>query len=265
VTRLVTWAKDAYWVGDVAVFGVILVIGAILLFVRPRWGRRWVLATAVGYWWVSTPLGSMLLSAPLVRGFHALQDPAEARSAGAVVVLGGGIEELRAGSLALPYPSESSSLRVIEGARVFRLLSGVPLVVASGGTTIEGQRSAEGNVMAQALVSLHVPGDRIVVEVVSLTTYEQASNVTRLLKSRGIDRFVLVTSPTHMRRSVAAFRAQHADVVPSVAAPFREREWKPPFFIPNEDSFRVSRNAVYDYVALVYYWARGRFKPAPPL
>ena len=119
--------------------------------------------------------------------------------------------------------------------------------------------------MAQALVSLHVPRERIVVEDVSLTTYEQASNVTRLLKSRGIDRFVLVTSPTHMRRSVAAFRAQHADVVPSVAAPSREREWKPPFFMPNEDSFQISRSAVYDYVAIVYYWARGRFTPVPRL
>ena len=178
-------------------------------------------------------------------------------------MLGGGIEELKAGPLALSYPSESASLRVIEGARVFRLLSGVPLVVASGGTTIDGQRAAEGNVMAETLVSLHVPRERIVVEEVSMTTYEQASNVTRLLKSRGIDRFVLVTSPTHMRRSAAAFRAQHADVVPSVAAPFREREWKPPFFIPNEDWFQISRNAVYDYVALVYYWARGRFAPAP--
>ena len=179
------------------------------------------------------------------------------------MVLGGGIDELKAGSLALSYPSEPSSLRIIEGARVFRLLGGLPLVVASGGTAIDGQRAAEGNVMAEALVSLHVPRERIVVEDVSQTTYEQASNVTRLLKSRRIDRFVLVTSPTHMRRSVAAFRAQHADVVPSVAAPFRERRWKPPFFIPNEDSFHVSRSAVYDYVAIAYYWARGRFSPVP--
>ena len=77
VTPLVTWAKDAYWVGYLAVLGVILLIGAILLFARPRWGRRWILATVVGFWWASTPLGSMLLSAPLVSDFHALQDPRE--------------------------------------------------------------------------------------------------------------------------------------------------------------------------------------------
>ena len=104
MTRLVTWAKDAYWVGDVAVLGVILLIGAILVFVRPRWGRRWLLATVVGYWWASTPLGSMLLSAPLVRELRALQDPAEAGPAGAIVVLGGGIEEVKAGPLAFSLP-----------------------------------------------------------------------------------------------------------------------------------------------------------------
>jgi uncharacterized SAM-binding protein YcdF (DUF218 family) len=119
--------------------------------------------------------------------------------------------------------------------------------------------------MAEALIALHVPRDRIEVERLSMTTYQQAFNVTRLLRSRGIDRFVLITSPTHMRRAVAVFRAQHADVVPSVAAPFGEREWKPPFFIPNEDSFQLSRNAVYDYAAITYYWVRGRFRPAPRL
>jgi uncharacterized SAM-binding protein YcdF (DUF218 family) len=263
VTALVNWAKNVYRVGDVALFVVILLIGAILLFARPRWGRRWMLATVLVYWWVGTPLGSALLSAPLTRGFHALQDPAEAGSVGAIVVLGGGIEEFKAASLALAYPSEPSSLRVLEGARLFRLLGGLPLVVPSGGTPVAGQQTAEGDTMAEALISLHVPRDRIVVEDVSMTTYEQAFNVTRLLKLRGIDRFVLITSPTHMRRAVAVFRAQHADVVPSVAAPFRERSWKPPFFIPNEDSLHLTRDAVYDYTAMVYYWARGRFRPAP--
>ena len=263
MTAIVTWAKDVYRVGDVALLGVILLIGAILVLARPRWGRRWVLGTAIVYWWVSTPLGSMLLSAPLVRGFHALQDPAEARSAGAIVVLGGGIDELEAGSLSLAYPSEPSSLRVLEGARVFRLLGGLPLVVVSGGMPVAAQQTAEGNVMAEALISLRVPRERIVVDSVSRTTYEQAVNVTRLLDSHGIDRFVLITSPTHMRRSVAVFRARHADVVPSVAAQFRERSWRPPFFFPNGDSFHLSRNAVYDYVAVAYYWARGRFRAAP--
>lgn len=263
MTAFVNWAKDVYPVGDVALLGVILLIGAILVLARPRWGRRWVLGTAIVYWWVSTPLGSMLLSVPLVRGFHALRDPVEARSAGAIVVLGGGIDELKAGSLALAYPSEPSSLRVLEGARVFRLLGGLPLVISSGGMPVAGQQTAEGNIMAEALISLHVPRERIVVENVSRTTHEQAVNVTRLLKSRGIDRFVLITSPTHMLRSVAVFRAQHADVVPSVAAQFRDRSWNPPFFFPNGDSFHVSRHAVYDYAAVAYYWARGRFRPAP--
>ena len=263
MTAIINWAKEAFQIGDVAFLVAIFLIGALLLFARPRWGRRWILAAVLGYWWVSTPLGSMLLSAPLVRSFHALRDPVEARSAGAIVVLGGGIDQLKVGSNVLIYPSEPSALRVLEGARVFRLLGGIPLVVASGGTPAVGQQRAEGDVMAQALVELGVPRDRIVVDSVSMTTHDQALQVTRLLKARGIDRFIVVTSPTHMLRAVAVFRAQRADVVPSAAAQLRERSWTPPFFLPNRDSFQVSRNAVYDYAALGYYWARGRFREAP--
>lgn len=87
---IVNWAQETLRLGNIALIVVILAIGAVLLFLRPRWGRRWIVAIVLGYWFVSAPFGSRLFIAPLVRSFHSIEDPREAGSAGAIVVFGGG-------------------------------------------------------------------------------------------------------------------------------------------------------------------------------
>jgi len=263
VIAIIGWAKQNLALGNIAVSVILLTIGAILLFLRPRWGRRWIVAVVAGYWIASTPFGSALLVTPLVHPFHSIEDPREAASAGAVVVLGGGIRAIRARSEALSYPSDSTSLRALEAARVFRLLGGRPLVVASGGPTNTESQTSEGVQIAVALATLNVPRDRIIIEETSRTTHDQAIVVTRLLKSRGISRFVLVTSPTHMSRAAAVFRAQHADVIPSTTAPGPEHPRPPLFFLPNEDALQVTDSALYDYAGILYYWSQGWLRATP--
>lgn len=185
-------------------------------------------------------------------------------SVGAIVVLGGGTEEYSAGSDALMSPSSSTALRTLEAVRVFRLLDGRPLVVASGGRPRREQRTPEAKVIADALVRLDVPADRVVVESESTNTREQAVAVPRLLASRGIRRFVLVTSPTHMARSARVFRAQDADLVVSTAPLLSDNTRRRRFFVPNEPSFRLSDQAIHEYAGTAYYWARGWFRPADP-
>jgi uncharacterized SAM-binding protein YcdF (DUF218 family) len=263
VTGIITWGKENLAFGGIVMTIVLLAIGALLLFLRPRWGRRWIVAMVVGYWIASTPFGSALLITPLVHQFHSIEDPREAASADAVVVLGGGIRAIKVRSEALSVASDSTSLRVLEAARVFRLLDGRPLVIASGGRTNTKSQTSEAVEIADELTMLNVPRDRIVIEDASRTTHEQAIIVTRLLKSRGISRFVLVTSPTHMWRAATVFRAQHADVIPSVAALLPERRSPPPFLLPNDDSLRISDSAFYDYAGILYYWSNGWLRATP--
>jgi uncharacterized SAM-binding protein YcdF (DUF218 family) len=257
VTALVNWAKDSLRVSDGSLIILIFAVGTVLLYLRPRLGRRWLTAAVLGFLFVSTPLGNRILIAPLVTGFHSIQDPAEAQSAGAIVVLGGGIRDTKAGADVFAYPVDGTTLRVLEGARVFRLLGSRVPVVASGGFTQAGRRIAEATVMADVLAAVGVPRDHILVENQSRNTHDQAVEVTRMLRARGIDRFVLVTSPTHIRRSMMVFRAQTAGVVPSPAALFPDYTAEHYFFMPNFESLRISDEAVYDYAGMAYYWWRG--------
>ena len=261
---IIDWAKETLRLGSISFVLAVLAIGVVLLMVRPRWGRRWMIAVVLGYWFVSTPFGSSLFIRPLVRGFHSIEDPRQAGKVDAIVVLGGGIRDIRARSETLAYPYESTTLRVLEGARLFRLFGGEPLVVASGGFSARGNRVSEATVIVDALRRLGIPDDHILIEEKSRTTRDQAFYVTRALQARGIHRYVLVTSPTHMARSVAVFRAQGGEPVPSIAALLPESTRKRRFFVPNEDSLEISDAAVYDYAGSVYYWARGWFEPVSP-
>jgi uncharacterized SAM-binding protein YcdF (DUF218 family) len=260
VIDIVNFAKNSLRISDGVLVVVVLAIGTALLYARPRLGRRCLAVAAVLFLLVSTPLGSSVLTAPLVRGFQSIEDPKQAQSAGAIVVLGGGIRDLKVGAERLASPSEGTTLRLFEAARIFRLLGSRLPVVATGGFTAAGRRTTEAALMANVLVDLGVPSDQIVIEGQSRNTHEQALHVTQLLQARGINRFVLVTSPTHIWRSTIAFRAQNVDVVPSPAALLPDDAPRRRFFTPNIESLRTSDDAVYDYAALGYYWWRGWFK-----
>lgn len=264
MTFLVNWAKTALRISNSPFIVVMLLAGAALLLVRPRWGRRWVIGLAIAFWFCSTPLGSGLIAGPLARGFHPIEDRQEAEGVGAIVVLGGGTFEVVAGPVRLGYPADETALRIVEGVRLFRFLGGQPLIVASGGRPRADQGVAEAEVMAAALAHLQVPADHVLVDTDSQTTREQAVAVTRMLLARGIRRFALVTAPTHMWRAVLVFRAQGADVVPSAAPMGSPAMARQLFFMPNGESLELSDDALYDYASTAYYWARGWLRPVPP-
>jgi uncharacterized SAM-binding protein YcdF (DUF218 family) len=231
--------------------------GVAMLFWRRTWrvGRAWLATALVGFWLIATPTGAWLVSLPLAGATPPrLTSRDQARGAQAVVVLGGGIISYVDADLALDDLNDSAP-RVIEGARVYRLL-GDPLVVVSGGNTerLDPPRT-EAAAFRDAMIRLGVPVARILVEDQALTTREEALRLKPMLASRQIDRIVLVTSATHMGRSLATFRAVGIDVLPSSALP-AAREGHGSLW-PNHDSLVISDNALYDYVAWLYYRLRG--------
>jgi uncharacterized SAM-binding protein YcdF (DUF218 family) len=233
-------------------------IGVLLVFSRrfAHWGRRWLVCALLAYWFASTPVGSTIVAAPLTVGQHRIESPTEAVGAQAIVVLSGGTRHIFSGDYVLDE-LEGSALRVIEGARLYQLLGG-PLVIVSGGSVgVKPRPRPEANAMQAAMLTLGVPASKVLVEDRSQNTHDQAVILRTLLAERHIDRFVLVTSPTHLGRSVAAFRNAGMNPI-GAASPLRSDStrsfWTP---IPDWDSLAISDMAVYDAVAWLYYWQRG--------
>ena len=140
---------------------------------------------------------------------------------------------------------------------MYRLL-GDPLVIVSGGVTDSDAKAlSEAEAIRGAVIALGVPTDRVIIESESRNTREEAVILKRLLAERGIDRFVIVTSPIHMGRSLAAFAVEGMHPVPS-ASPLYQDRTDPPFALkPNEVSLEIGNAVVYEWCARAYYWWRG--------
>lgn len=232
--------------------------GVALLYIRrgTSWGRRWLTTVLLAYTFLATPMGSGLVALPLARRQPRLSSVAEANGAQAVVVLGAGITSHTADGMTID-DLDASALRLIESVRVYKLL-GEPLLIVSGGNTQElSPPRTEAAAFRAAAIALGVPASRVLAETESMTTREQAVAVERLLKARSIETFVLVTSPLHMSRSLAAFRAVGLKPLASASELRNDPGGMSWSLAPDRHSFRLADAALYEYVAWAYYWSRG--------
>ena len=239
-----------------------LVPGVVMLY-RHRvasWGRLWVTALIAAYWAMGTPALAHMAATWMSAGFAPLSTDRQAGGATAIVVLEAGAEHDHARRAEVDMLTEQSALRMLETARVYHLLDH-PWVVVTGGIARGWPESRPGaELMSEQLSKLGVPADRIIVEQQALTTREHAIYVPEILKARHIDRFVLVTSPTHIRRSMKVFKASGMVPVPSPAADLRDSVpgdhlWLR--YVPSREALGLSESAIYDLIATAYYWSRG--------
>jgi len=243
--------------GSITAIMLTFTVGVVLLYVKPRWGRTWLTVVTLGYWLLTTPAGAGLLARSITTGYPPLQASASADGVHAVVMLGGGSRNIQAEGRQLSYVSNPSALRAIETSRVYRLL-GDPLVIVSGGVTDPRPGAApESSAYQTAMRDLGVPAERVVSESESHNTHDEAVVIARMLQERHIDRFVLVTSPLHMRRSLAVFAAQGLHPIPSPAR--LHGDWlRPPFpLLPNDGSLEIGNDVIYEWFARAYYWTQG--------
>jgi uncharacterized SAM-binding protein YcdF (DUF218 family) len=240
---------------------VVALLAALTLWLHvrpsPQAIRRVVLLLFFGHWLFSAPLGAQLLTAPLTRGLAPIQVPADAQGADVVVVLGGGANTYTAGGAVIGQLTPGSAFRVLEGVRLFRLLGAKRVIVSAGLPRPDLVVQAESRIMRDALLRAGIPAERIDEESASRNTHEQAVLLAPALVGQGAQRFVLVTSPAHMRRALAVFRAPGLDPVPSPSAVRSEGSVQPAMLRPNDTSQALSNAAVYEYAAWAYYWWRG--------
>jgi len=219
----------------------------------PRW---WLTGLLIVYLPASINGIARLASAPLRDGFHTFRindAPAEPR---AIVVLGAGARTVHGYERRIGVMTLVGAARVLEAARVFQLLGG-PSVVSSGGAPEGVEMIPESEVMRRGLLELGVPDSRIVLESESKVTREEAIFTAKLLRDRGINSCILVTSDTHMRRALGTFRRAGLNAVPAVALnpigfASRHRRW-----VPTQQALEFSQEVLHEYIGLAWYRLRG--------
>jgi len=236
---------------------LLLILLGVLLF----WRRRRALATTVtaiavlGLYLLSTPAVSDSLRGALERRFRP-DRPDHIPRAGAIVVLGGGIEP------ATP-PQRTANLtyaadRIRFGAALYRA-GKAPLVITTGRRPYANAGPTAAQAAAGFLEELGVPKDAIVAAGDSADTHEDAIVVQGALARHDVHKILLVTSALHMPRAYAVFRKADIDAVPVVTdievtnvTPDNIYRW-----LPDARAFYGSNRAWHEYVGLLYYRLEG--------
>lgn len=241
-------------------FLVLALSAGVLLLYRPgraqRWGRRWLTALATVYWILSVPIGAEALEAVLSYGYDRVTAPPAGTRA--IVVLDGGTTRVGAHGALVETVSSLSALRVIETIRVSWLLPDSWVIVQGGRWEEDAALAAEGGALSDGLIAAGVAADRIVLDSQSRNTFEHPRTLKPVLERLGVEQFVLVTSPTHIRRATLTFQAHGLRPLPSLA-PLRpdNPDWRQRNLRPRASVLRVSEESVRELLGLVYYWGRG--------
>jgi uncharacterized SAM-binding protein YcdF (DUF218 family) len=237
-----------------------LVAAAIWLRVRPASpaARRFLVCVIAVYALASTYLVPRSASRILLSGFHAVTAADLPAGRTAIVVLGAGAVTVQDWSLnSLSMLEETGGSRVLEAFRVYRLLPDAVIISSGGVSSQSSMEEPDGVVMRDVLVDLGVPASRVIVEALSQDTHEEAVLIAPMLRPLDVSQVVLVTSDVHMRRSVAAFRAQGVEVIPAIARdPYASRLWRN-WLLPTEQGLDASGQFAHEIFGIGYYTARG--------
>jgi uncharacterized SAM-binding protein YcdF (DUF218 family) len=170
-----------------------------------------------------------------------------------VVVLGGGSSADR-GLPEAARLTEASLARLVEGVRLQRQLPGSRLLLSGGSVFGSG---ADADTMRALALGLGVEPAALVLDAASPDTETQAEVVRAQL---GSEEFFLVTSASHMHRSVALFRKAGTNPIPAPTHFLAQENTalSPGDFLPGSGGLRRAETVAYEYLGLAWARIRGR-------
>ena len=235
---------------------VLLLSGlALVWFTRRQRAGKWLVTLGA---LALLLLGYGVLSSRLLTSLERQHAPVVDVSAAAgrvrwVVVLGGG-SSADAGLPAVMRLSEGTLARLIEGVRLQRQLPGSKLLL-SGGSVYGSAPDAE--TMRALAVELGVDPASLDLDTVSPDTETQAEVVRARV---GAEEFYLVTSASHMPRSLALFRKAGTNPLPAPThfLTQQNRSFSPGDLFPSSGGLRRAEAATYEYLGLAWAKVRGK-------
>ena len=170
-----------------------------------------------------------------------------------VVVLGGG----HTSDTELPLISQigkESLIRLIEGIRIYRKYQGAKLLL-SGGAVFDPISEAE--IMARVAMEIGVPERDIILESKSKDTRDEALFIKPIV---GNELFVLVTTASHLPRSMALFKKLGMNPIPApIGHSIRDRQGLYYYsFFPSTGNLYKTELAIHEYLGLTWAKLRGQ-------
>lgn len=243
---------------------LLLALVGLLLLWRGRRAGRWPLLVGLGFYLVAlaTPLPPLLLM-PLEGRFPR---PAVAPAhVDGVIVLGGAVDQTLTEAHGIPALNGAAE-RMTELIVLARRYPAARLVFTGGqGSLVHGELS-EADVARALWTEMGVPADRVQYEDRSRNTFQNAVLTRAMVQPKPGEVWLLVTSASHMPRSIGVFRKAGWEVL---AWPVNYRtgnSFAALYDAPFPERLGQVESALREWIGLAAYWLMGRTDalfPAP--
>jgi uncharacterized SAM-binding protein YcdF (DUF218 family) len=236
---------------------ILLIAGAALLATRhQKVGRRLVLAsTALLLIGGLLPLSTWLIL-PLEERFA--RADLSGRPVDGIVILGG-MEDARVSTARHAHALNEAAERLTEAAALARRFPEAKIVLTSGAIEIVSAPTAGADAIEIILRDLGIGEDRLFLERRARDTWENAAKSKALVGPKPGERWLLVTSASHMPRAMGAFRKAGFAVEPW-PVDYRTVGWSDMLRLmesPAEGLRRLDL-AVHEWLGLMAYRLTGR-------
>lgn len=231
--------------------GVLLLVGTVLLWTRWRRTGRWILTVTVAFIVLVTvfPAGQFMIATlenrfPVVTEFTGPVD--------GIIVLGGAVEQLTTKYRGQPSLTGGAE-RMTEFVALAKRYPQARLLFSGGSGLILHEDVKETDTAKLFFNQMGLNTDRVMFEDKSRNTFENAVYSYQLAKPKPEERWVLITSASHMPRSVGTFSKAGWRVVP-FPVDFATRgpvQWRPGLDMIN--GLKQFGTGLRAWVALVTY------------
>lgn len=240
-------------------------LGLLLLLSRRRRAATWAFATSALLLVVCgfSPLGNLLMLSLTERfpPWHAAVGAPDG-----IIVLGGAIDP-EGTSIRGTLETDGSAERIFAMLELARRYPKARIVFTGGSGNVTGSRLDEAQFAGRLLEEYGLARDRVLLEMESRTTEENAVLTRRLVTPIAGERWLLVTSAFHMPRSVGLFRAAGFEVEP-YPVDYRTLGWSFAAMPPRKLAFGLALTdvAIHEWIGMIVSRVTGRSKelfPAP--
>jgi uncharacterized SAM-binding protein YcdF (DUF218 family) len=224
-------------------------------------GRAWlkknrmlsVIYTCIGIalWMTSSGLTANLLMRGLESGISMGTIP----QSDVIIMLGGGVYSQSPDMTGLGAPTGSTLERLVTAARLHRR-TGIPILLSGG--PVFAHTASSARIGARFLMDLGIEPQNLIIEDQSRDTYENALYSAQICRQRGFQKPMLLTSASHIRRSLLSFKAVGLEVTPypcgSTTWPGQKLHWDD--FLPSYHGLATVGAALHEWIGLFYYKIR---------
>jgi uncharacterized SAM-binding protein YcdF (DUF218 family) len=147
--------------------------------------------------------------------------------------------------------------RCLYAAWLYKHWRQLPVLASGGPERSKPHGVPDALVMQKVLEEAGVPGSAIWCESRSLSTHENALYSAQILRSKGIQNIVLVTSAYQMLRADLCFRKEGLQVITAACDYHSFGAYRIQDLFPSWKGLQITETVLHETVGITWYWLHG--------